>query len=64
MRLGISIDQDGCLGTNRPTTHNRPTLGVIHYCVTKYAGRSPARAVTAVGGHPAKRVRKLGWDYR
>ena len=39
--VDISIDQEGCFETSRPTTHAAPTYeaeGVIHYCVTNMPG--------------------------
>ncbi len=39
--VDIAIDQGGCSGTSRPTTHSEPTYivdGVVHYCVTNMPG--------------------------
>jgi alanine dehydrogenase len=39
--VDVAIDQGGCCGTSRPTTHSHPTFvekGVIHYCVTNMPG--------------------------
>jgi alanine dehydrogenase len=39
--VDIAIDQGGCAGTSRPTTHSHPTYvvdGVVHYCVTNMPG--------------------------
>ncbi|MGY3387546.1 alanine dehydrogenase [Bradyrhizobium sp. USDA 3311] len=42
--VDVAIDQGGCFGTSRPTTHADPTYevdGVIHYCVTNMPGAVP-----------------------
>jgi alanine dehydrogenase len=39
--VDVCIDQGGCVGTARPTTHHEPTYvvhGVVHYCVTNIPG--------------------------
>ncbi|HVU87229.1 MAG TPA: alanine dehydrogenase [Pirellulales bacterium] len=39
--IDVAIDQGGCVGTSRPTTHSEPTFvveGVVHYCVTNMPG--------------------------
>jgi alanine dehydrogenase len=39
--IDVAIDQGGCIGTSRPTTHSDPTFivdDVLHYCVTNMPG--------------------------
>ena len=39
--IDVAIDQGGCVGTSRPTTHSEPTFivdDVVHYCVTNMPG--------------------------
>ncbi len=39
--IDVAIDQGGCVGTSRPTTHSDPTYiieDVLHYCVTNMPG--------------------------
>ncbi|MCG8583145.1 MAG: alanine dehydrogenase [Pirellulales bacterium] len=39
--IDVAIDQGGCIGTSRPTTHSDPTYivhDVVHYCVTNMPG--------------------------
>jgi alanine dehydrogenase len=39
--IDVAIDQGGCVGTSRPTTHSEPTYivdDVVHYCVTNMPG--------------------------
>jgi alanine dehydrogenase len=39
--IDVAIDQGGCVGTSRPTTHSDPTFivdDVVHYCVTNMPG--------------------------
>lgn len=39
--IDVAIDQGGCVGTSRPTTHSEPTFivdEVVHYCVTNMPG--------------------------
>ena len=39
--IDVAIDQGGCVGTSRPTTHSDPTFiveEVVHYCVTNMPG--------------------------
>jgi alanine dehydrogenase len=39
--IDVAIDQGGCVGTSRPTTHSEPTYivdEVLHYCVTNMPG--------------------------
>ncbi|MCA9245813.1 MAG: alanine dehydrogenase [Planctomycetales bacterium] len=39
--IDVAIDQGGCIGTSRPTTHSDPTFiveDVVHYCVTNMPG--------------------------
>lgn len=39
--IDVAIDQGGCIGTSRPTSHAEPTYivnDVVHYCVTNMPG--------------------------
>jgi alanine dehydrogenase len=39
--VDVAVDQGGCVGTCRPTTHDNPTFemyGVVHYCVSNMPG--------------------------
>src|SRR5437660_95227 len=39
--VDVAVDQGGCIGTCRPTTHDHPTYtvhGVVHYCVANMPG--------------------------
>ena len=39
--IDVAIDQGGCIGTSRPTTHSDPTFiinDILHYCVTNMPG--------------------------
>lgn len=39
--VDVAVDQGGCFGTSRPTTHSEPTFvvdHVVHYCVTNMPG--------------------------
>lgn len=49
--VDVSIDQGGCFGTSRPTTHSNPVYvvdGVIHYCVSNMPGAYPRTATSAL----------------
>ena len=49
--VDIAIDQGGCLGTSRPTTHDNPTFveeGVVHYCVANMPGAYARTATQAL----------------
>ncbi len=49
--VDVSIDQGGCVGTSRPTTHADPTFiahGVVHYCVTNMPGAVPHTSTYAL----------------
>jgi len=42
--VDVSIDQGGCFGSSRPTTHTDPTYteeGIVHYCVANMPGAYP-----------------------
>ena len=65
--VDISIDQGGCFGTSRPTTHDAPTFvrdGVVHYCVTNMPGVVPRTATLALNNVTLPYVRTIaeqGW---
>ena len=65
--VDISIDQGGCFGTSRPTTHDAPTFvrdGVVHYCVTNMPGVVPRTATLALNNATLPYVRTIaekGW---
>src|SRR5689334_6158937 len=49
--VDVSIDQGGCFGTSRPTTHTDPTYevdGITHYCVTNMPGAVPITSTRAL----------------
>ncbi|MFA5889438.1 MAG: alanine dehydrogenase [Actinomycetota bacterium] len=49
--VDISIDQGGCFGTSRVTTHADPTYvtsGVVHYCVGNMPGAVPHTSTYAL----------------
>ena len=49
--VDISIDQEGCFESSKPTNHDNPTFienGVLHYCVTNMPGAVPLSATTAL----------------
>ncbi len=49
--IDVSIDQGGCFGTSRVTTHDKPTFvkyDVIHYCVPNIASRVSRTASSAM----------------
>jgi len=49
--VDVAIDQGGCFGTSRPTTHAEPTYlvdGVVHYCVANMPGAVPHTATLAL----------------
>lgn len=49
--IDVSIDQGGCFGTSRITTHHNPTFrkyDVIHYCVPNIVSRFPGTGSTAI----------------
>jgi len=49
--VDISIDQGGCFGTSRVTTHHDPTYvthGVVHYCVGNMPGAVPHTSTYAL----------------
>ena len=42
--VDVAVDQGGCFETTKPTTHSDPVYvvdGVLHYCVSEYAGIVP-----------------------
>lgn len=49
--LDIAIDQGGCIGTARPTTHDNPMYrlhDVVHYCVANMPGAVPRTSTYAL----------------
>lgn len=49
--VDVAIDQGGCFGTSRPTTHLDPTYvvdQVVHYCVTNMPGAVPRTSTFAL----------------
>jgi alanine dehydrogenase len=49
--IDIAIDQGGCVGTARMTTHSNPTYvesGVVHYCVGNMPGAVPNTSTYAL----------------
>ncbi|MCL5986854.1 MAG: alanine dehydrogenase [Actinobacteria bacterium] len=49
--VDISIDQGGCCGTSRPTTHSEPVFienNIIHYCVSNMPGAVPQTSTKAL----------------
>ncbi len=49
--IDVSIDQGGCFGTSRMTSHDKPTFreyGVVHYCVPNIASKISQTASSAV----------------
>ncbi len=49
--IDVSIDQGGCFGTSRVTSHDQPIYvehGVVHYCVPNIASRVPRTASSAL----------------
>ncbi|NTU92884.1 MAG: alanine dehydrogenase [Chlorobiaceae bacterium] len=60
--VDIAIDQGGCIGTSRPTSHDEPVFieeGVVHYCVTNMPGAFPATSTEALTGVTLPYVRRL-----
>src|SRR6185369_7820374 len=56
--VDVAVDQDGCIETCRPTTHDHPTYevhGVIDYCVANMPG-----ALTQTSRPYAKKIADLG----
>ncbi|MFA6914988.1 MAG: alanine dehydrogenase [Parachlamydiales bacterium] len=66
--VDVAIDQGGCAGTSRPTTHDNPTYlvdGVIHYCVTNMPGstaRTSTMALTNATLQPVLALARLGLE--
>ena len=49
--VDVAVDQGGCIGTCRPTTHDDPTYvvdGVVHYCVPNMPGAVPQTSTFAL----------------
>lgn len=49
--VDVAIDQGGCFGTSRPTTHAEPTYVVdriVHYCVANMPGGVPRTSTFAL----------------
>src|SRR2546429_9929669 len=60
--IDISIEQEGCFETSRPTTHAEPTFvvdGVIHYCVANMPGAVPRTSTLALTNATLPYVRSL-----
>jgi len=66
--IDVAIDQGGCVGTSRPTTHSEPTFivdDVVHYCVTNMpgaVGRTSTYALCNVTLPWALKIATLGID--
>jgi alanine dehydrogenase len=49
--VDVAIDQGGCFGTSRPTTHSDPIYevdGIVHYCVANMPGAVPITSTYAL----------------
>jgi alanine dehydrogenase len=49
--VDVAIDQGGCFGTSRPTTHSDPIYeidGIVHYCVANMPGAVPITSTFAL----------------
>jgi len=49
--VDVAIDQGGCFGTSRPTTHDEPVFtvdGIVHYCVANMPGAVPITSTKAL----------------
>ena len=60
--VDVAIDQGGCFGTSKPTTHADPTYtidGVVHYCVANMPGAAPLTSTYALGAATAPYVMRL-----
>ncbi|MEW6777069.1 MAG: alanine dehydrogenase [Bdellovibrionota bacterium] len=60
--MDVSIDQGGCVGTSRPTTHDDPVFvrhGVLHYAVTNMPGTVPKTSTRALTSRTLLYVEKL-----
>jgi alanine dehydrogenase len=60
--VDVAIDQGGCFGTSRPTTHADPTFvvdGIIHYCVANMPGAAPLTSTYALGAATAPYIYAL-----
>jgi alanine dehydrogenase len=66
--VDMSIDQGGCVGTSRPTTHASPTFveeGILHYCVPNVPGvlaRTATHAFNNAAWPYLQRLVRLGLD--
>jgi alanine dehydrogenase len=65
--VDVSIDQDGCFETSKPTTHTAPVYevdGILHYCVTNMPGVVPMTSTPALTNATlpyALTLADLGW---
>jgi len=65
--IDVAIDQGGCIGTSRPTTHSDPVYivdDVVHYCVTNMpgaVGRTSTYALTNVTLPYGLELAAKGW---
>lgn len=60
--VDISIDQGGCFGTSRETTHHEPTYvvdGIVHYAVGNIPGSVPHTSSKALSNATLPYVRAL-----
>ena len=60
--VDVAIDQGGCFGTSRPTTHDAPTYevdGIIHYCVANMPGAVARTSTFALTNATLPRVLEL-----
>jgi alanine dehydrogenase len=66
--VDVAIDQGGCFGTSRATTHENPTYvvdGIVHYCVANMPGavaRTSTYALNNVTLPFALAIANLGWQ--
>ena len=60
--VDVAIDQGGCFGTSRPSTHDAPTYevdGIIHYCVANMPGAVARTSTFALTNATLPRVLEL-----
>jgi alanine dehydrogenase len=63
--VDVAIDQGGCAGTSRPTTHDDPVYtvdGVVHYCVANMPGAVPITSTRALTNVTLPYVEQLADD--
>jgi alanine dehydrogenase len=63
--VDVSIDQGGCFGTSRATTHSDPTYqvdGITHYCVANMPGAVPVTSTYALTNATMPYILKLATD--